>query len=67
MQRTQEMTSVQPDWENFYPRPISEKTPFFSRDGRVYDCLFAQQLNRDLLTLLFRTADRLREIGRAHV
>ena len=62
MQRTQEMTSVQPDWENFYPRPISEKTPFFSNDGRLYDCLFAQQLNRDLLTLLFRTADRLREV-----
>ena len=56
------MTSVQPDWENFYPRPISEKTPFFSADGRLYDCLFAQQFNRELLTTLFRTADRLRDV-----
>ncbi len=63
MQRTQAMTSVQPDWENFYPRPISEKIPFFSSgDGRLYDCLFAQQLNPDLLTGLFRTADKLRKV-----
>ncbi len=62
MQRTQEMTSVQPDWENFYPRPISDKIPFFSRDGRLYDCLFAQQLSRKLLEHLFQTADRLRAI-----
>ncbi|MCM2268409.1 MAG: aspartate carbamoyltransferase, partial [Elusimicrobiales bacterium] len=64
MQRSQEMTSVQPDWENFYPRPISDKIPFFSRDGRVYDCLFAQQFSRDLLTHLFKTADRLRLVTR---
>ena len=62
MQRTQAMTSVQPDWENFYPRPISEKIPFFSSNGRLYDCLFAQQLNRELLTALFRTADKLRNV-----
>lgn len=63
MQRTQAMTSVQPDWENFYPRPISEKIPFFSSsNGRLYDCLFAQQLNPDLLTGLFRTADKLRKV-----
>jgi len=62
MQRTQEMTSVQPDWENFYPRPISDKIPFFSRDGRLYDCLFAQQLTRELLEPLFKTADRLKTI-----
>ena len=62
MKRTQEMTSVQPDWENFYPRPISEKIPYFSRDKRLYDCLFAQQFSRDLLTHLFRTADLLRSV-----
>ena len=63
MQRTQAMTSVQPDWENFYPRPISEKIPFFSSsNGRLYDCLFAQQLNPELLTGLFKTADKLRKV-----
>ena len=62
MQRTQEMTSVQPDWENFHPRPISEKIPYFSKDGRLYDCLFAQQFNRELLEHLFQTADRLKAV-----
>lgn len=62
MQRTQEMTSVQPDWENFHPRPISDKLPFFTRDGRLYDCLFAQQFDRDLLTHIFQSADRLRNV-----
>ncbi len=62
MQRTQEMTSVQPDWETFHALPESEKIPFFSRDGRMYDCLFAQQLNRNLLEHLFKVADRLRDV-----
>ena len=64
MQRTKAMTSVQPDWENFHARPVSEKAPFFSRDGRLYDCLFAQQFNRELLSHLFRTADKLRAVTR---
>ncbi len=62
MQRTKAMTSVQPDWENFYLRPISEKIPYFSNTGRLYDCLFAQQLNRELLEHLFKTADALRAV-----
>jgi len=64
MQRTKAMTSVQPDWENFFPRPISEKIPYFSSTGRLYDCLFAQQLNRELLEHLFKTADALRAVTR---
>ena len=64
MQRTSAMTSVQPDWENFYPRPISEKSPFFAKDGRLYDCLFAQQFNRELLTHLFETANKLKTVTR---
>ena len=64
MQRTQEMTSVQPDWDTFYPRAISEKIPYFSNNGRLYDCLFAQQLNRELLEHLFKTADSLKAVTR---
>ncbi|OGS07590.1 MAG: aspartate carbamoyltransferase [Elusimicrobia bacterium RIFOXYA12_FULL_51_18] len=36
--------------------------PFFTKEGRLYDCLFAQQFNRRLLTHLFKTADALRDI-----
>ncbi|MEI7528056.1 MAG: aspartate carbamoyltransferase [Elusimicrobiota bacterium] len=64
MQRTQAMTSVQPDWETFHKMGTSQKIPYFSKDNRLYDCLFAQQLNRELLEHLFRTADTLRSVTR---
>ena len=64
MQRTQAMISVQPDWETFHKMEISRKIPYFSKDNRLYDCLFAQQLNRELLEHLFKTADTLRDVTR---
>ena len=62
MERTPAMTSVSSDWESFHKKDISEKLPFFTKDGRLYDCLFAQQLNRELLEHLFKTADTLKAI-----
>jgi aspartate carbamoyltransferase catalytic subunit len=64
MDRTPAMTSVSSDWESFHQKDISEKLPFFTKDGRLYDCLFAQQLDRGLLTHLFKTADALRSLTR---
>ncbi|MCX5786886.1 MAG: aspartate carbamoyltransferase [Elusimicrobia bacterium] len=54
------MTAVPRDWEEFHPRPVSERVPFFTRKGRLYDCLFAQQFDRKLLDHLCRVADHLR-------
>ena len=62
MKRTLEMTRVNANWGEFYKKDISEKLPFFTKEGRLYDCLFAQQFNRRLLTHLFKTADALRDI-----
>jgi len=62
MERTLKMTSVNANWDDFYKKNVSEKIPFFSRDGRLHDCLFAQQFDRELLTRLFKTADALRDI-----
>lgn len=62
MERTAAMTSVDANWEAFYSREISRKLPFFSKKGRMYDCLFAQQFNRWVLTRLFETADALRHL-----
>ena len=56
------MTSVNTNWEEFYQKDISEKLPFFTKEGRLYDCLFAQQFNRELLAHLFKTADALRRL-----
>ena len=62
MQRSPVMTSVNANWDKFYPKEISTKLPFFSKEGRMYDCLFAQQFNRKVLTRIFETADTLRHL-----
>ncbi|VVB73687.1 Aspartate carbamoyltransferase [uncultured archaeon] len=49
-------------WDEFSGMEASEKVPLFTRDGRIYDCLFAQQFDRRLLDRLCRVADKLRSI-----
>ena len=60
MERAPLMTAIPRDWDEFHARAVSEKLPFFTRDGRLYDCLFAQQFDRALLDHLCGCADRLR-------
>lgn len=62
MERTPVMTSINANWDEFYSKEISEKLPFFAKEGRLYDCLFAQQFNREILTNLFKTAEALRTL-----
>jgi len=61
-----EHVSFQPEtdrnWEAFYKQDVSAKIPSFSRDGRIYDCIYAQQFNRPLLDELFTITDKLRDI-----
>ena len=49
-------------WEAFHQTPPAEKTSFFSRDRRLYDCLFAQQFDRALLDRLCALADHMRAL-----
>ncbi|HAM36418.1 MAG TPA: aspartate carbamoyltransferase [Elusimicrobia bacterium] len=56
------MTEVSRNWDEFHATDISQKAPFFSREGRLYDCLFSQQFDRKLLDHLFTVADRLRQV-----
>lgn len=49
-------------WREFYERPLDEKLPIFFRDGRIYDCLYAQQFNRESLDRLCALADHMRTI-----
>ena len=62
MERTELMVSVGADWDVFHKKGISEKIKFFSKGNHLYDCLFAQQFDRELLTRIFRTADALRTL-----
>lgn len=62
MQRSVIMREITDNWEELYETEVSQKLRHFSREGRMYDCLFAQQLTRELLEELFTIADNLRKI-----
>ena len=62
MKRTALMTEVGRNWDEFHAIDVAKKLPYFSREGRLYDCLFSQQFDRALLDRLFSVADRLREV-----
>ncbi|MBI3299775.1 MAG: aspartate carbamoyltransferase [Elusimicrobia bacterium] len=49
-------------WETFTAVPPADKLDFFRKDGRLYDCLFAQQFDRALLDRLCALADHMRLI-----
>ncbi|MBI5597217.1 MAG: aspartate carbamoyltransferase [Elusimicrobia bacterium] len=49
-------------WEALSAKPPAQKLGFFSRDGRLYDCLFAAQFDRPLLDRLCALADHMRDI-----
>ena len=54
------MTEVSRDFDEFHGMEVSRKLPFFTREGRIYDCLFSQQFDRALLDHLCKVADALR-------
>lgn len=60
--RTQEKSMNDTSWEDFHKKDLRDRLPLFSRDGRIYDCLFSQQFDRKLLDRLIRLADHMRAI-----
>ncbi|MBI4679221.1 MAG: aspartate carbamoyltransferase [Elusimicrobia bacterium] len=57
------MTEVSPNWNEFYGQEVATKLSFFSKEGRIYDCLFSQQFDRALLDRMFAVADKMRRIA----
>ena len=49
------------NWEDFFKLDLDRKMDFYEKDGKIYDCLFAQQLSKELLESLFDIADKLRK------
>jgi aspartate carbamoyltransferase catalytic subunit len=52
-------------WKEFCSRPLQERLPLFSRDGRIYDVLFSQQFNRPFLDSLYGLTNRIRRIAKS--
>jgi len=49
------------NWEKFLKLDLEERMDFYEKENRIYDCLFAQQLSKELLDSLFDIADKLRK------
>lgn len=51
-------------WEEFSATPLKKKTSYFSKNGRLFDCLFSQQFDRKLLDHMFSVATKIRTIAK---
>lgn len=51
-------------WEDFYSLPLKQKLNFFDKDGRMFDCLFSQQLSSHNLKALFDLANKIRKVAK---
>jgi aspartate carbamoyltransferase catalytic subunit len=51
-------------WEDFYALPLHQKLGFFEKEGRMFDCLFSQQLSAHTLNSLFSLANKIRKIAK---
>ena len=52
-------------WEDFYKTKLVNKLKYFEKDGRMFDCLFAQQFTPELLSDLFEVANKIRKISKS--
>lgn len=51
-------------WEVFYAQPLENKLSYFESEGRMFDCLFAQQLTPQNLNTLFTLANKIRKVAK---
>jgi aspartate carbamoyltransferase catalytic subunit len=51
-------------WEKFYSLPLEQKLGYFEKEGKMFDCLFAQQLSPQVLKILFELASKIRKIAK---
>lgn len=49
--------------DEFLSLRISQRSPFFSKDGRLLSLVYAQQLDRNLLESLFDLAEKIRALS----
>jgi len=52
-------------WEDFYKTKLVNKKSYFEKNGRMFDCLFAQQFTPELLNDLFEVANKIRKISKS--
>lgn len=51
-------------WDEFYDRPILQKLDFFTKNGRLFDIIWAQQFDRTFLDYICSVASKTRDIAK---
>jgi aspartate carbamoyltransferase catalytic subunit len=59
------MTILDEKYAEFEKLPSEEKIKCFERDGRLFDMIISQQLNRPILDDIYRITNRLRTIAKS--
>ena len=54
-------------WEEFISKPVDEKLEAFKLNGRIFDVIYAQQFDRELLDSLGNLADMIRLLAKTRV
>ncbi len=53
-------------WKEFNSLPTINKLPLFIRNDRLFDVIYAQQFDKNFMSLLFVLADKIRTISKSH-
>ena len=56
----EETIQIYRGWEEFYNIEVGDKLDFFSRNGRLFDVIFAQQFDRAFLDFMCALANQIR-------
>ncbi|MBW1802331.1 MAG: hypothetical protein JRJ85_16575 [Deltaproteobacteria bacterium] len=59
------MTILDQKFKEFEDLPSEEKIMYFERDGRLYDMIISQQLNRQILDHIHQITNQLRHIAKS--
>ncbi|UCG08748.1 MAG: aspartate carbamoyltransferase [Desulfobacterales bacterium] len=60
----EETIQIYQGWDEFYAVEVGDKLDFFSRNGRLFDVIFAQQFNRSFLDSMCNLANQIRTLAR---
>ena len=60
----EETLQIYQGWEEFFNQEETEKLPFFSKNGRLFDVIFAQQFDRPFLDAMCTLASQIRLLAK---
>jgi aspartate carbamoyltransferase catalytic subunit len=59
------MTILDEQYAEFEKLPNEERVKYFEKDGRLYDMIISQQLNRQILDDLYRITNQIRSLSKS--